>query len=118
MTRLLKIIAATTVLTAVGLGFSSLAGAVDVAPRSDGYPPQQCTVEKDGVQTVVPCDPGTEAEVLGLTQGSAGAVVAASGTLPYTGAQSTFPLVQVGVALLAGGGVVLLFVKNRRAETA
>lgn len=41
----------------------------------------------------------------------------ASGNLPRTGAESTFPLVQLGVALVLAGGGLLLALRNRRAAS-
>jgi LPXTG-motif cell wall-anchored protein len=114
MTRLLKAIVVVTVMGAALLGLSSAADAADVG----GYTPDQCTEVIGGVETVVPCDP----DVLGTVQYPAAVasaeVASASGTLPYTGNDSTLPLAEIGVGLLAAGGLVLLVVKSRRLGSA
>ena len=58
-------------------------------------------------------------QVEGITQVQAPAVqavTATSGSLPYTGTNSSLPLAEAGVALVAGGGVLLLVVKRRQAS--
>lgn len=75
---------------AVGLGFAGAASAQEV-----DYTPE--------VQT----------EVLGTTQEAA---VQASGTLPYTGNDSSLPLAEVGVGLLAVGGLTVVMVRRHQAN--
>ena len=60
----------------------------------------------DGVDTVsgeivVPCD-------------AAGPAVTPSGTLPYTGSDSSLPLAQIGIGLVAVGGIAVLMVRKRQ----
>ena len=57
----------------------------------------------DGVNTVT-----VSFEVVG-----AAAPVTGAGTLPYTGNDSSLPLVQIGAGLLAAGAVVMLTVRKR-----
>lgn len=92
---------ALTVLVAVG--FTSMASAAEVT-----YNPAVCT---DG--TVL--QDGQCVEVLGVTQQQDPAVaVSSAGTLPYTGSDSTMPLAEIGVALLAAGGLMIVMVRRHR----
>ena len=57
--------------------------------------------------------PKVDAQVLGTTQDPA---VQASGTLPYTGSDSSLPLAEVGVGLLAAGGLAVVMVRRHQAN--
>lgn len=57
--------------------------------------------------------PDVDAQVLGATQDPA---VVASGTLPYTGNDSSLPLAEVGVGLLAAGGLAVVMVRRHQAN--
>lgn len=70
-----------------------------------------------GVATAVEPEYVPEAQVEAVTQANEPAVAAVSaGTLPYTGSDSSLPLAEAGIALLAGGGALLLVVKRRQAQ--
>ena len=106
MKNLRRTLVAIAIVVAVSLGFVGAAGAVD-------YTPVVCT---EG-QTVVD---GQCVEVQGQTveAGVAGAeavAVEAAGTLPYTGNDSSLPLAEIGVALLAAGGLMVVLVRRRQA---
>jgi LPXTG-motif cell wall-anchored protein len=93
MKKILRTAAAATAFGVVGLGLAGVASAAE--PE---YVP---------------------AEVEGSTQTNTPAVEAAAtttGALPYTGNDSSLPLAEAGVALLAGGGALLLVVKRRQAN--
>jgi len=68
-----------------------------------------------GAQTV-DYTPEVETEVLGVTQEQAVAVTA-SGTLPYTGNDSSLPLAEVGAGLLAVGGLTVVMVRRQQAKS-
>lgn len=57
--------------------------------------------------------PKVETEVLGKVQDPA---VQASGTLPYTGTDSSLPLAEVGAGLLAVGGLTVVMVRRHQAN--
>lgn len=55
----------------------------------------------------------TQATTLTIACSPAAAVTTA-GTLPYTGSDSSLPLVQIGAGLLAAGAVIMLTVRKRQ----
>lgn len=104
MKTVIRTAAAVAAFTVAGLG---LAG-VSSAAEGTGYVPDSCTAMVDGVTTAVSC-----AEVEGVQVEAASAATTTSGSLPYTGSNSSIVLAEVGVALVAVGGGVLLVVKRR-----
>ena len=113
------------------IGFLALVGFSTAAHAQADYTPDLCNVPADPGRSVPAvedpgdpgvadpeCDPGSggQAEVLGVQQAANG--VSPSGTLPYTGSDSSVPLVQMGVVLLAVGGVLVLVVRRRRGDHA
>ena len=108
MIRVIRSAAAVVAFTAVGFTMAGIAAAGDV-----DYPPEKCTDQVGGVETVVPCTP---AEVKGtVVENAAVAPVAEpAGNLPYTGSDSSRPLAEAGVVLLAAGGGAVLVAKRRR----
>lgn len=106
MKKLICTAAAAGAVTTGFLAFAATAGA-----QETNYPPEVCTTDVNGVETVVPC---VDNEVVVVDQGNAAAEVAASGTLPYTGNDSTLPLAEIGVALVAAGGAAVMVVRHRR----
>lgn len=60
-----------------------------------------------------------EAKVEAITQDPAvEAVTVSAGTLPYTGTDSSLPLAEVGVGLLAAGGLTVVMVRRHQANQA
>lgn len=55
---------------------------------------------------------------VGVGPGRTGVVRGGTGTLPRTGAESTFPLVQTGAVLVLVGAGVLFSIRNRRTGSA
>jgi LPXTG-motif cell wall-anchored protein len=111
MTRFIRNAAAVATFAVVGLTMAGVAAAQDT-----DYPPEQCTAQVNGVETVVSCDTGTEAAA--VESAVVAQAVDPAGTLPYTGSDSTVPLAEAGVALLAAGGAVVLVMKRRQATQA
>jgi LPXTG-motif cell wall-anchored protein len=92
MKILRRTLAVAGIATLAGIGLTGVAGAVDYTP-----PP----------------------EVQGITQDPAVEAVAVSaGTLPYTGNDSSLPLAEVGVGLLAAGGLTVVMVRRHQANQA
>ena len=113
MKNMIRTAAAAAAFSVAGIGLAGVAA----AQEDPTYVPPTCTETINGVETAVDCvEPDTEAEVAGIVQTPAvEAVAVSSGTLPYTGSDSSLPLAEAGVALLAGGGALLLVVKRRQA---
>jgi LPXTG-motif cell wall-anchored protein len=86
-----KAIAAASISTMAIIGFAGVAGAVDYTPTS---------VDD---ATLSQADP---------------VAVSSAGTLPYTGNDSTRTLAEVGVGLLAAGGIATVMVRRRNAQSA
>jgi len=95
MKKIIRTAAAVAAFSVAGLGMVGVAVAEEPA-----YVPQV-----EGVTQVQVQDPAVEA-------------VTVSGTLPYTGTNSSLPLAEAGVALVAGGGALLLVVKRRQSSNA
>jgi LPXTG-motif cell wall-anchored protein len=106
--------AATAAFTAAGIGLAGVAMAED-----ERYVPPACTESVDGVVTAVSCvNPETDVtDHAGVDAANADAATAvqSAGALPYTGNDSSLPLAEAGVALVAAGGGLLLVVKRRQA---
>ena len=107
MIRLIRSAVAVAAFATVGFTMAGLAAAEDV-----DYPPEKCTTQVGGVETVVPCTP-TEVEGTVVESAAAAQSVDPAGALPYTGSGSTLPLAEAGVVLLAVGGGAVLVVKRR-----
>ena len=109
MKNIIRIAAATAAFTVAGVGLAGVAVAED-----ERYVPPACTQTVDGVVTAVSCvSPQTVGtDPVGVDAATA---VQSAGTLPYTGNNSSLPLAEAGVALLAAGGGLLLVVKRRQA---
>jgi LPXTG-motif cell wall-anchored protein len=93
MKKIIRTAAAVAAFSVAGLGMVGVAVAEEPA-----YVPQV-----EGITQVQ--DPGVQA-------------VTVSGSLPYTGTDSSLPLAEAGVALVAGGGALLLVVKRRQSSNA
>ncbi len=110
MNKIVCAAATAVTLTVAGLGLAGVAG----AQTTDDYNPSVCTEDVNGVPTVVPCDQGqVENAGVNAASGAAGAVQGGA-TLPYTGSDTTVPLAEAGVALVAAGGGLLYVVKRRQ----
>lgn len=90
MKNVRKAIAAASISTMAIIGFAGVAGAVDYNP----------VVEDTTLTKVEPV------------------AVSSAGTLPYTGNDSTRTLAEVGVGLLAAGGIATVMVRRRSAQNA
>jgi LPXTG-motif cell wall-anchored protein len=114
MKNIIRMAAATAAFTVAGVGMAGVATAED-----ERYVPTACTQTVDGVVTAVSCvSPETEvseAPNVAAANVEAATAVQSSGTLPFTGNNSSLPLAEAGVALLAAGGGLLLVVKRRQA---
>jgi LPXTG-motif cell wall-anchored protein len=49
-------------------------------------------------------------------QETAAAAVSSSGTLPYTGTDSSLPLAEIGAGLLAAGGLAVVVVRRQQVK--
>jgi LPXTG-motif cell wall-anchored protein len=77
----------------LAIGFTGVAGAVDYTPD---------------VQVL---DAGVSAG-----QETAAAAVSSSGTLPYTGTDSSLPLAEIGAGLLAAGGLAVVVMRRQQGK--
>ena len=69
-----------------------------------------------GVHTITASD-GTNVITGTFTVVAAGTAVTPAGTLPYTGSDSSLPLAQLGLGLVAVGAIAVLMVRKRNART-
>jgi LPXTG-motif cell wall-anchored protein len=76
----------------LAIGFTGVAGAVDYTP--------DVQVLDAGVSAADP----------------AAAAVTSSGTLPYTGTDSSLPLAEIGAGLLAAGGLAVVVVRRQQGK--
>jgi LPXTG-motif cell wall-anchored protein len=85
------------------LGFAGVAGAQAVDDVE--YPPAVSP-------TTIAQQP--QAEVVSANVSAA--AVSSSGTLPYTGNDSSLPLAEIGAGLLAAGGLTVVMVRRHQAQ--
>lgn len=71
------------------------------------------TVGVAGAQTYTP---DVDVQGVQVSNADAAAVEVSSGTLPYTGNDSSLPLAEVGAGLLAAGGLTVVMVRRQQAK--
>ncbi len=98
-----RTIVAVTLTIIVALGFTGVAGALD-------YTPVVCT---NGLVAVGDECVEVQGTVVVAGETDPAAAVSAAGTLPYTGS-SSLPVAEIGVALLAVGGLIVVMVRRRQ----
>ena len=86
------------------VGFAGVAGAQAVDDVQ--YPP--------AVSPTTVVAPPADAAV--VSQNVSAAAVNTAGTLPYTGTDSSLPLAEIGVGLLAAGGLAVVVVRRQQAK--
>ena len=103
-----KAVATTCVATLVALGAMGTAGAVEAEGT---YDPVVCTGN-----TVLVGGECVDAQSTRVGEGvsAVAAAVDTSGTLPYTGSDSSIPMAEIGVGLLAAGGLTVVMVRRRQ----
>ncbi len=99
-----RTIVAVTLTIIVALGFTGVAGALD-------YNPVVCT---NGLVAVDDACVEVQGTVVVADQTDPATAVSAAGTLPYTGSNSSLPVAEIGVALLAAGGLIVVMVRRHQ----